>query len=357
MRKAAGPACQRLQAPAVSIVIPTYNRASFLPVAIGCVRAQSFADWELIIVDDGSTDGTVENFTDLAQGDARIRLVVNAGVRGPAAARNAGLAQCRTPWVAFLDSDDLWQPEKLAIFMATADANPEAVLIGSDYWMVDKTSGTRQTMREFIARTMMPWWRADPPVTAIVPCELIATRPSILAQRDVMISTAIAEFLWVHTSSAMVRLEVVRKLGGFNEALTQTEDLELWLDLAETGPVVFIPEILATYDITGRDQSRGERYAGHDPARKPTRYRTRLLHLGLMARIGRRRLSPAQRLVWADRIAHGHRSCAEAARGVIPFYGRLHHWLGGSRSPTLRWIGEWLWPLAPDRLKPVRLKT
>jgi GT2 family glycosyltransferase len=333
-----------LQAPAVSIVVPTYNRAGFLPAAIDSVRAQSFADWELIVVDDGSTDGTVENFASLSRGDPRIRLVQNRGARGPAGARNAGLAQCRALWVAFLDSDDLWQPEKLDRFMAAAAANPEAVLIGSNYWIVDQAAGTRQTMLEFIARTMMPWWKAEAAVAAIVPCNLIESRPAILAQRDVMISTAIAEFLWVHTSSAMVRLDAARKLGGFNETLSQTEDIELWLDLAEIGPVVFIPEALATYETAGRDEALGERYAHHEPARKPTLYSTRLLHLDLMERMGRRRLTPAQRLVLADRIVHGHRSCAKAARHVIPFHRRLVHWFGGSESPRLRAIGDRVWP-------------
>jgi glycosyltransferase involved in cell wall biosynthesis len=333
-----------LAEPAVSIVLPTYNRAAFLPAAVGSVLAQSFADWELFVVDDTSTDGTLARFAEFSRGDPRIRLIQNRGIRGPAGARNAGLAQCRAPWVAFLDSDDVWEPAKLERFMAAAGANPAAVLIGSDYWLVDREAGTRQRMLEFLTATMLPWWRDEAAIAAIIPCQAIAETPAVLAQRDVMISTTIAEFLWIHTSSAMARLDAVRRLGGFKENLAQTEDIELWLDLAETGLVLFIPEPLATYDATGRDAALGARYAAHEQARKPTLYATRLLHLDLMARLGRRPLTPAQRVVLADRIAHGHRACSEAARGTMPLGRRLVHALGGSNVGLLRGIGARLWP-------------
>jgi glycosyltransferase involved in cell wall biosynthesis len=127
----------RMTAPIVTIVIPTYNRAHLLPRAVASVRAQTCADWELILVDDGSTDSTLADVTAMAAADQRIRLAVNTGRRGPSGARNAGIAAARAPWVAFLDSDDSWEAEKLARFMAEARAHPEAVLIGSDYWMVD----------------------------------------------------------------------------------------------------------------------------------------------------------------------------------------------------------------------------
>jgi glycosyltransferase involved in cell wall biosynthesis len=331
--------------PAVSIVLPTYNRAAFLPAAVGSVLAQSFADWEFLVVDDGSTDGTLARFAEFSRGDPRIRLVQNPGTRGPAGARNAGLGKCRAPWVAFLDSDDAWEPQKLERFMAAAEANPEAVLIGSDYWLVDREAGTRQTMLDFLATTMLPWWRTEAAIAAIVPCQAIAETPTVLAERDVMVSTVIAEYLWVHTSSAMVRRDAVRKLGGFKENLARTEDVELWLDLAESGFVLFIPEALATFDVTGRDAALGARYAAHELKRKPTLYSTRLLHLDLMKRIGRRPLTPAQRAVLADRIAHGHRACSAAGRGIIPLRRRLVHALAGSQVGPLCWIGATLWSL------------
>ena len=117
----------------------------------------------------------------------------------------------------------------------------------------------------------------------------------------------------------------------------------LWLSLAEVGPVVFVPDILATYDVTGRDETLGERYASHEPARKPTPYSTRLLHLQLLDRIARRhRLTPEQTRVLVDRQAHGHRACAKAARHVKPFSVVLGHRLAGSNHAPLRRLARWL---------------
>ncbi len=320
-----------MNAPGVSIVIPTYNRAKLLPRAVAAVQAQSYAAWELIVVDDASTDGTVELVTALAATDPRIRLFRNSGARGPGGARNTGLAQCRAGWIAFLDSDDTWQPEKLARFMAAADAHPDAVLIGSDYWMIDRDRNRRETMLEFLHREMIPWWENEPDISAIVPCEAIKADPAILASRDVMLSTQIAQFLWVHTSSAMVRLEPVRRLGGFDANLMQTEDIKLWLQLSELGPVIFIPEPLASYDISGRDVGSGERYARHETARKPSLYPTRRYHLDLMRRLKTHPgLTGAQRRVLHHQTVAGHRRCAEAARGTRPFPVFLYHRLAGS---------------------------
>jgi glycosyltransferase involved in cell wall biosynthesis len=326
----------------VSIIIPTYNRAGLLPAAITSVQAQTYAAWELIVVDDGSNDATPEEVAALAAADPRIRLVANTGRHGPAGARNAGLAQCRTSWVAFLDSDDRWQPVKLARFMAAAEANPTAVLIGSDYWMVDRDTGRRETMLAFLAREMLPWWENDPMTAWVIPCAAIRANPECLGMRDVMLATQIGEFLWVHTSSAMARLDQVKKLGGFDENLEQTEDIRLWLQLSEQGLVVFIPEALATYDITGRDVGTGERYATHDPARKPTLYNTRLHHLELTKWLRDRvQLNAAQNRLVRRGVIAGHRRCAEAARGTKPFGAFLYHRLAGSHRlrAVLRFLG------------------
>lgn len=119
-------------APAVSIILPTYNRADTLPRAIDSVLAQHWRDWELIVIDDGSTDGSGAAVQALAQGDARIRLLrqANAGV---AAARNTGLAAARGRCIAFLDSDDAWQPHFLALTLGFLQAHPEATWVATSF--------------------------------------------------------------------------------------------------------------------------------------------------------------------------------------------------------------------------------
>ena len=343
--------------PSVSIVVPSYNRWGLLERAIASVHRQIFADWELIVVDDGSTDGTAAGIEEMSRADPRIRLVENRGTHGPAAARNTGLAQCRADWVAFLDSDDSWEPGKLARFMAEVQAHPEGVLIGSDYWMIDRATGRRETMLQFIAGTMIPWWQNDPLVSGLGPWQAIKDDPLVLATREAMRATTFAEFLWVHTSSAMVRREAARALGGFDETLIQTEDIDLWLKLADCGPVRLIAEPLASYEITGRDVGVGERYANQTDQRRPNLYTTHLAHLDLQMRLARRYgLTSAQYRFFLTRVAHAHRKCADAARHNKPLSVSLAHRLAGSQLAPFARLVAWL-PALRGRIPRPELQT
>jgi teichuronic acid biosynthesis glycosyltransferase TuaG len=99
--------------PEVSIVTPVFNAARFLPDALRSVALQTFTDWEHILVDDGSTDGSFELLQQAATLDPRLRLLRTSGRTGPARARNQGLKQARGKYAAFLDADDLWLSQKL----------------------------------------------------------------------------------------------------------------------------------------------------------------------------------------------------------------------------------------------------
>src|SRR5258708_6914008 len=101
--------------PLVSIIIPAYNRKAMLFDAVASVLAQSYRDWELIVVDDGSTDGTADDLH--ARFGSRVRLIAQSR-RGVAAARNLGVRSARGDYIAFLDSDDFWLPRKLERQMA-----------------------------------------------------------------------------------------------------------------------------------------------------------------------------------------------------------------------------------------------
>ena len=101
--------------PEISIVIPTYNAESTLENAVSSVIGQSFENWELIIADDASSDGTVRLARELASRDGRIRVVESEVNKGVAEMRNYGVSLSRGQYVAFLDSDDTWHPDKLSI--------------------------------------------------------------------------------------------------------------------------------------------------------------------------------------------------------------------------------------------------
>ncbi len=111
-----------------SIIMPLYNHAEYVADAVRSVQAQSCEDWELVVVDDGSTDGSTEIIDDLAVGDKRI-TVTHQPNAGPAAARNAGLKRSRGRYLAYIDSDDVYLPDALARFAAHFAAHPQAKFI------------------------------------------------------------------------------------------------------------------------------------------------------------------------------------------------------------------------------------
>jgi glycosyltransferase involved in cell wall biosynthesis len=108
-----------------SILMPVYNHAAYVGEAVASVRAQDREDWELIVVDDGSTDGSAGVAEEAAGGDGRIRILRQSNA-GPAAARNLAAAEARGAWLAFLDSDDVWYPHALAAYGEAIAADPAA---------------------------------------------------------------------------------------------------------------------------------------------------------------------------------------------------------------------------------------
>jgi succinoglycan biosynthesis protein ExoO len=107
----------------VSVIIAAYNVADFIDRAIASVQAQTYGNWEVIVVDDASTDRTSEVVDRLGQHDARIRLVRREANGGPAAARNSGLDAATGEWIAVLDADDAWRPERLETMLSAAAVN------------------------------------------------------------------------------------------------------------------------------------------------------------------------------------------------------------------------------------------
>ena len=111
--------------PKVSVIIPTFNRATLLPRAIASVQAQTMSDWELIIVDDASTDETEQLIRSCLSQDPRIKYVRHENNRGVAAARNTGISQASGKFISFLDSDDEWRSAKLAVQIDFLQSHPE----------------------------------------------------------------------------------------------------------------------------------------------------------------------------------------------------------------------------------------
>jgi glycosyltransferase involved in cell wall biosynthesis len=207
--------------PTFSVVVAAYNAARTLPATIRSVLAQTRSDFELIVVDDGSADGTADAARNAR--DERV-LYVRQQNLGPAAARNAGIEKATGTLVSFLDSDDLWLPDYLETMAAAFDAEPGAGLAFTDAWRLDDT--TRRVHRRTIMSQQHP--PARPPTD---PEELLA---------------ALLERNFVYTS-ATVRRGMLTAAGGF-KTLTRSEDYELWLRLAAQGArFVNTRKILAVY--------------------------------------------------------------------------------------------------------------
>lgn len=122
--------------PSVSVITPVWNAADTLAETVRSVQAQTYTDWEMLLIDDGSRDGSQALAEQLAGSDPRLRLQALAENRGAAAARNAGIAAARGRYVAFLDADDLWRPEKLAVQLDYM-ARTGAVFVFSAYQRMD----------------------------------------------------------------------------------------------------------------------------------------------------------------------------------------------------------------------------
>lgn len=125
----------------VSVILPTYNRAKFLPAAIAAIRGQAFENWELIVVDDGSTDETSEMLPGLVEGMTQPYQYIRQTNQGAYPARNRGLDVSRGDLIAFYDSDDVWLPHHLANCVAALDENPDLGWVYAACQVVDSQSG------------------------------------------------------------------------------------------------------------------------------------------------------------------------------------------------------------------------
>jgi glycosyltransferase involved in cell wall biosynthesis len=311
--------------PLVSIVIPTYNRAASLVRALDSVLAQTYPAWEVLIVDDASTDDTAGRIAPYL-GD-RVALHRRPRNGGATAARNAGIALARGAYVAFLDSDDEWLPEKLARQVALFQAGPPDLgLVYAGLWqLVD----------------------GRPPVA--VPPRQRGRVYDALRWRN-RIGTA---------SGVMVRRDLLRALGGFDERLSACEDWDLWLRIARDWQVDAIEEPLLRYHDGGGDRlsnrsrsvflSNRAIYRRHNPDGGSRRIRS--MHLALSARELYRvghvraagRLAWASLLLWptrefAPRIALRaalRRLVGEAGfRRAKPAWRALRQAVGGAPRPT-----------------------
>lgn len=186
--------------PRVSVIIPTYNRRDFVREAIASVCAQTYRDFELIVVDDGSTDGTARIVEEFRQGRAHAVQYIFQTNQGVSAARNHGVVRSSGALLAFLDSDDVWQPEKLAAQIVFFNAQPAAQ----------------------ICQTQEVWLRRG---VRVNPRHKHRKSGGDIFSRSL-------ELCLVSPSAVMMQRTLFERMGGFDEQLPACEDYDLWLRIA-----------------------------------------------------------------------------------------------------------------------------
>lgn len=205
----------------VSVIIPTYNRAHMITQAIDSVLNQAFKDFELIVVDNYSSDNTesvVKSYN-----DKRIRYFKNQNNGLIGISRNYGIQKSRGEYVSFLDDDDLWLPEKLEKQVGLLDANKELGLVYSDCYVIDSNGNLLKNT----------YFHSVKPFSGNIFNELLVSN-------------------FIPQLTVLVRGEALGKVGVFDLKYKIAQDYELWLRIAEYYPIGFIEQPLAKYRIHGR---------------------------------------------------------------------------------------------------------
>ncbi len=221
--------------PGVTVVIPTYNRCVLLVQAVRSALAQSYRDICCLVVDNGSTDGTVEALAQVR--DPRLRLLRSERPLGGPAARNLGIAEAEgAEWVAFLDSDDIWAPTKLERQLEALAANPGTGWSATACVNIDKDVRVRQAGRLVLGPPQHPEAR--------------------LINRDDLRALLLEENMMpAGNSTVLASRELLQSARGYDTSLSTCDDWDLWLRLASMSALAYVDTPLAGYRIWDGQQS------------------------------------------------------------------------------------------------------
>jgi glycosyltransferase involved in cell wall biosynthesis len=207
--------------PTVDVIMPTYNAAKYLPLAIESVIAQTFEDWRILIVDDGSTDNTAEIVATFAERLGPKLKYIQQANGGPAKARNNAISHSSATFLAFLDADDMWTPCRLSESVKCLEGRPE---VGLTYGFIRRIDSEGKVIDTVASRQKNGEGRIAPYIytkKVDLPCATIT-----------------------------IRKECIDAVGGFDESMWATEDRDLWLRIALKYEVALVPHIMALYRIS-----------------------------------------------------------------------------------------------------------
>ncbi len=207
---------QAAHRPRVSGIVSARNAALFVGEAIESALSQNFTDFELLVVDDASTDGTAEIVAGYVRRDARVRLLPLAEWKGQCVARNLAMHEARGEWIAILDADDVWLPTRLESQIAVLEEHPQACLITSDYEYLCQDG-------RLLKGWSCPW-------------------PEWWLRWQLLFTNALGGH-----SQVLFRRDVALACKGYREDRRLAEDYQLWTDLAERGRFAYAPGVQMYY--------------------------------------------------------------------------------------------------------------
>ena len=273
--------------PKVSVIIPTYNRLPLLKEAVESVLTQDFEDLELIVVDDGSTDGTGE---EMERYSGRVKLLQHSENKGVSAARNKGILHAKGKYLSFLDSDDLWVKGKLKILVAFLDDNPQYPLCYTDEIWIRKGKRVNPKLKH-------------------------AKYSGWIFERCLPLCT-------ISPSSVMIRKALFSKVGLFDEALPVCEDYDFWLRVSVRFPIFFINRKLII-KRGGHPNQLSQRSWGND------RYRV----IAMEKLLSECSITPEERALVLEEMK---RKCQVLSKG---FFKRGNEWEGRQYQKMMKRYG------------------
>ena len=215
-----------MSAPRVSVLMPVFNPGRFLAEAVSSVLAQRYSDFELIAIDDASTDGSSERLAQLATRDRRLRVFRQPSNMGIVAARNRAFREASpdSRYFAILDSDDVALPDRLARQVAFLEAHPDHALVGGHTLIIDEDSKPLGIRRY----------------------------PTDYAQ----ICAVITRFNPIAQPAVMLRRSVIERAGPYSDAYPRCQDYDLWLRIASEHPIANLDEPVIQYRISRQQGKR-----------------------------------------------------------------------------------------------------
>lgn len=221
------------QSARVAIIMPVYNAGRFLEVSIASILGQTYQDYRLIAINDGSTDHSVE----LLQKNKDDRLVIisqqNSG--GPAKPRNVGISASDSEYVALFDSDDVMKPDKIALAVKTLDQCPDAAFVFSNFTFIDNEG-------KIVTDSFLEKYSTFNNLIKSLPKsdDYIYIPPQLLFE-------GLCEENFIGTSGVVIRRSVLATVGGFDESLKNSDDRDMWFRLSRLYGAAYIPKILHQY--------------------------------------------------------------------------------------------------------------